>query len=129
MITITVKNIKHIKSGDRGGKPWTISEITTDNGTYGTFETLTLGKTYEVDVEPNENPQYNDMIKLIREVDNETSLVGFPKQQAATSSDMELRSEALSHAINLHLSGSISFDKVGEYATHYFNYLKIGQWN
>jgi hypothetical protein len=61
---VTIQSVTPKKSGvGKTGKPWTISEVVTDQGTFDTFDALAVGATVDVEIEKNPNPQYNDKLK------------------------------------------------------------------
>lgn len=62
--TVTILSIVPKKTGAKNGKPWTISEVTLEDGRKcDTFDSFTVGQTVEVDISKNANPQYNDNLK------------------------------------------------------------------
>lgn len=61
---VTIQSVTPKKNGvSKTGKPWTISEVVTDQGTFDTFDALAVGATIDVEIEKNPNPQYNDKLK------------------------------------------------------------------
>lgn len=62
--TVTILSIVPKKTGAKNGKPWTISEVTLEDGRkLDTFDTFAVGQVVEVDISKNANPQYNDNLK------------------------------------------------------------------
>lgn len=65
METVTITNLTVKRTGAKNGKPWTISEATLGDGRkVDTFESLTIGQTYEVEITPNAKPEYNANLRL-----------------------------------------------------------------
>lgn len=66
-IKIKVKSLVVKKTGEKDGKPWTITAVTTDEGkTYDTFDTFKEGEEVEVEYKANANEKYNGNISRIK---------------------------------------------------------------
>ncbi len=109
---IKVSTVSVKKTGEKNGKTWTISTITTEDGnTYDTFDTLEVGKEYEGEAKPN--PPYTDNFSLTRKSG------GFPKKDYT----FEKRRVALECATSLMASGMIKGEHLIATRDKFFEYL------